>query len=92
MSYYEKLEESIKRMKEFDNQISVKIVELQETLKEIDFKGMIESDDNKQVTAHKNRTLRVVNRVIDKFEREIETYLLPLINVDVKNNEEEVKE
>lgn len=93
MNYYKQMEQNIEKMKEFDTNISNKVNELKDTVSKLDFNGMVASDDAKQVTAHKNRTLRVVKRVIDKFEKEIEQYILPLINVDVTNEDiEESKE
>lgn len=92
MGYIKEMKESIEKIEQFDKDIVVKVEDLKASVKEVNFKGMIVDGDNKQVTAHKNKVLRVVNRVIDKFEREVEQFIVPLLtqieNEEIKENEE----
>lgn len=76
MKYVERLQNDITRITEFDTKIAEKIEELKEMLESLDFGGLTSDDDSKTVTAHKNRKLKVIDRVVNKFKKEVELYIV----------------
>lgn len=76
MTYVEKLELDIKKIKEFDLEVEAKIEEFVKAIEVVNFEGMTSEEDSKVVSAHKNRSLKVINRVIDKFKKEVDLYIL----------------
>ena len=75
MSYKTKMQNDLNEMNEFDNVVDVKIEEFVNTVNDVNFNGLITGNEGKTVLAHKNRRLRVINRVIDKFKKEVEQYI-----------------
>lgn len=89
MSFVEQMQIDIGKIKKFDEEVNKKVLELVEAINDINFEGLEDELDSRQVKAHKNKVLRVVNRELDKFAQGVDRYILPLLTI--KENKKENK-